>query len=285
MPINPDAAGAMTGPFDSGWSQDDTMLYALSVGAGMDDPLGAELAFVTENTAGVELVALPTMAMVLGGVLSAPSPMKQIGPYDPKMSVHGSVEVTLHRPLPPAGEVSSTVTVASINDKKSGALVELQVDATDPTGGPMFTVRNGIFIRGEGGWGGDPGPTWRVPNLDEREPDHVVPQTIRPDQTLLYRLNGDRNPLHSDPSVARAAGFDRPILHGSCTVGFVGRALVSAICDGDPSHVQGFGCRFASPTMPGDTINTMIWRTGDGAHFATYVGDRAVLSAGYIACR
>jgi acyl dehydratase len=285
MPIDPTAVGANTGPFASSWTEDDCMRYALSIGAAVDDPLGAELAFVTENTAGHPLVALPTMCMVLGGVLSAPSPMRKIGSYDPKMSVHGSVEFTLHRPLPTRASVQSTITIGSITDKRSGALVEMSIDASEPDGTPLFQVRNGIFIRGEGGFGGPAGPSWPAADTSDRNPDLVVRQPTRLDQPLLYRLNGDHNPLHSDPAVARAAGFERPIMHGACTVGFVGRALVHAVCDGDPARLYRFGCRFASPTMPGDEVETRIWRTTGGAVFTTMVGDRSVLGSGFVFLR
>ena len=285
MAINPEAVGTSTGPFESSWSDYECMRYALSVGAAAEDPTGRELVYTTENTAGTPLRALPTMCTVLGGVLNAPSPLAGIGSYDRKMSVHGSVEFALHQPLPTEAVVRSTITVASIYDKKSGALVNLRVDAVDVSGEAVFTVRNGIFIRGEGGWGGDTGPAWTAPPPPVPEPDAVVTQSTRHDQPLLYRLNGDRNPLHSDPSVARAAGFERPIMHGLCTVGFVGRALLPIACDGDPAAVLGFGCRFAAPALPGDQLESRIWVVARGVQFETHSAGKVVLTGGYLNVR
>jgi acyl dehydratase len=286
VPIDPTAAGLSTGPVTSSWTEDDCMRYALSVGACLDGYDGPELRYTTENTAGIELAALPSMATVLGGVLTAPSPLDHIGDYDRKMTVHGSVEVTLHRPLPTRASVVSTLTVEGIHDKRSGALVRLAVDAADEhDGSPMFTTVNGIFIRGEGGWGGDGGPAWSGPAVPARDPDESVTQRTRHDQPLLYRLNGDRNPLHSDPARARAAGFERPILHGLCTLGFAVRAVLHAVGDDEPSRVGGFGCRFVAPVLPGDELETQIWRTDDGAAFRTCVAGREVLGAGYVRMR
>lgn len=282
MGINPGAVGEITGPFASQWTPEDCMRYAITVGACQDDPLGGELAYVTENTKNVALQALPTMCTVLGGVLNAASPLAQIGDYDRRMSVHGSVEVVLHRPLPVAADVVSTVTVDGIYDKKRGALVSLLVAAVDAASGlPLFDVRNGIFVRGEGGWGGDPGPDWPGAGAPERAPDSVVVQTPRPEQPLLYRLNGDHNPLHSDPAVAVSAGFERPIMHGLCTFGFVGRAVLREMFDSDPTSIATLGCRFASPALPGEPLETRIWQESGQILFATSSGSGQVLSGGY----
>lgn len=284
MPIDPTAVGASVGPVVSSWDARDCMLYALSVGACIDDATGPELRFVTENSRDLDLVPLPTMTTVLGGVLTAPSPLAQIGDYDRRKSVHGSVELELHRPLPTAATIESTITVEGIFDKRSGALVVLRVDARDQTGA-LFTIRNGIFVRGEGGFGGTSGPQWPGADAPERAPDAVAQMVTRVEQPLLYRLNGDRNPLHSDPTVAVAAGFKRPILHGLCTLGFVGRALIAHVCSGDAGRVARIGARFSTPVFPGETIETRIWAGGDDAQFAAFVDDRAVLAAGYLMLR
>lgn len=284
MPIDPTAVGVKVGPVVSSWDAQDCMLYALSVGACMDDATGRELRFVTENSRDLDLVPLPTMTTVLGGVLTAPSPLTQIGDYDRRKSVHGSVELELHRPLPTAATIESTITVEGIFDKGSGALVVLRVDASDETG-PLFTIHNGIFVRGEGGFGGEPGPQWPGGGTPGGAPDAVTTMATRVEQPLLYRLNGDRNPLHSDPTVAIGAGFDRPIMHGLCTLGFVGRALVTHACEEDPNRVAKLGARFSNPVLPGETIETRIWTGGDDIQFAAFVDDRAVLTAGYLTLR
>ena len=263
------------------------MLYALGVGACLDDPMSHELKYATENNSATPLRALPTMCTVLGGVLGAPSPLDDIGTYDKRMSVHGTVELVLHRPLPTQGSLVSTVAVDGIYDKKRGALVSMTIEAREAENGlALFEVRNGIFVRGEGGWGGSGGPPWPAQIPDHRPPDAKVVQTPRSDQPLLYRLNGDRNPLHSDPAVAESAGFARPIMHGMCTFGFVGRALLHEACEDDPSLIWAMGCRFAAPAIPGEAFTTHIWRVDGGLAFETLSSaETLILSGGYLRCR
>jgi acyl dehydratase len=248
---------------------------ALGVGAGADDPED-ELAFTTENSDGVVQEVLPTMAVVLvagGGV------WKRVGSFDPAMLVHGEQAIELHRPLPVEGVARSTTRIAAIHDKGSGAVVVTETEAVDAaTGEPLFTNRSSAFIRGEGGFGGDRGPSGARLVPEDREPDEVVRYVTRRDQALLYRLSGDRNPLHSDPAFARRAGFDRPILHGLCTYGFTGRALLHSVCGGDPSRFRSMEGRFSSPVWPGDTLTVSVWRTGDGeAAFRTARDDGTVV--------
>ena len=282
MPINPDAVGATSDPHEHSWDEKDCMLYALGVGAGVD-----ELEFTTENTKDTPLQALPTMAVVLStGGFGA---MRGIGEFNPAMLVHGEQRVELHRPLPTSGTVSNVGEVTGIYDKGKGALVELAVRATEvATGEPLFTSTMSAFIRGEGGFGGDRGPSGPRNVAPERDPDHEITYQTSPDQALVYRLSGDRNPLHSDPSFAQMGGFDRPILHGLCTYGFTGRALLHALCDGDPTRVRSMEGRFSSPVWPGESLTVRAWVTGDGeAVFqttATGYGDagRTVLDSGKI---
>lgn len=279
MPIDPNAVGSRGRPTERSWTSTDSLLYAVGVGAGQDPAAAAELAFVTENSMDVAQQALPTMAVVLADVSSA---FGGIGTFNPAMLVHGEQSVVWHGELPPTGTLRATPEITAIWDKGSGAVVEATARAVDgATDAPLFDLTMSAFIRGEGGWGGERGPS--VPaEVPDREPDHVVAAATRPEQALLYRLSGDRNPLHSDPAFASMAGFERPILHGLCTYGFAGRALLHALCDGNPAQLRSMYGRFSSPVFPGEALHTSIWRTGDGdAVFRTAGADgRVVLDAG-----
>jgi len=202
MGLNPDAVGATSEPVERSWESKDALLYALGVGAGASDPTGFELEFTTENSHGVTQRVLPTFTTIvgLGGGLPA------IGDFDPAMLVHGEQAIRLHGELPTAGTVSTVTKVAGMYDKGSAGLVVLESESHDAaSGAPAFTTRSSLFIRGAGGFGGPRNPEddeeteLASEPLPEREPDHVVSYPTRSDQALLYRLSGDRNPLHSDP--------------------------------------------------------------------------------------
>jgi acyl dehydratase len=281
MPINPDAVGARSEPSRRSWTSKDSLLYAVGVGAGAEDPL-AELEFTTENSQDVTQRALPTMPVVLGfgggGVIA------KIGSFNPIMLVHGEEAVTLAREIPPEGELEAVTEITGIYDKGSGAVVVTETSATLVSDGqPLFTSRTGIFLRGEGGWGGERGPSSKF-EAPDREPDHEVTYQTRTDQALLYRLSGDRNPLHSDPKFAALAGFPRPILHGLCTYGFTGRALLHTVAGGDPANFKSMSGRFSSPVFPGEALTVRVWVTGDGeGAFQTSGPDgRVVLDAGSV---
>ena len=262
MPINPDAVGSKSEPARRKWNSKDALIYALGVGAGAADPLD-ELQFTTENTSDKPQRALPTIAVVLGPLGAG---MGSIGTFNPAMLVHGEQGITLHREIPVEGELEAVGEITGIYDKGKGAVVVTESTATlVDTGEPLFTSRMSAFIRGEGGWGGDRGPAGGANAAPERAPDKSVTVQTRTDQALLYRLSGDRNPLHSDPAFAAMGGFDRPILHGLCTYGFTGRALLHLLCDSDPARFTGMDARFSSPVMPGEALTVNTWADGDGA--------------------
>ncbi len=276
MPINPDAVGTRGEPHEHSWDSRDALLYALGVGAGLD-----ELSFTTENTNGVTQQVLPTMGVVLG--VGGHGALANVGSFNPIMLVHGAQAIEVRAPIPVAGTVSTVGELTAIWDKGSGAVLEItSVSTLAGESNPLFSQVSQLFLRGEGGWGGDRGPSGVRNEAPDRAPDHEVTYSTRADQALLYRLSGDRNPLHSDPAFAKMAGFDRPILHGLCTYGFTGRALLHALCDGDPEAFVSMDARFSSPVFPGEALTVRMWRTDDGqAVFRTHGGDdRVVLDAG-----
>jgi acyl dehydratase len=286
MPINPDAVGSRSEPAESSWSSKDGLLYAVGVGAGQDPLDAADLPFVTENSMNVDQRILPTMVVTLpdiSGVLGS------IGSFNPAMLVHGEERIVLHGELPASGRVSTVAEISAVWDKGKGAVVEITststlVEGAGAVGEPLFEVVMSAFIRGEGGFGGERGPSGPHNVAPQQAPDLRVTVPTRAEQALLYRLSGDRNPLHSDPSFAEMAGFDRPILHGLCTYGFTGRVLLRELCEADPARFASMEGRFSSPVMPGEELTVEMWRTGDGeALFRTLAsGDRVVIDAGRV---
>src|ERR1700722_864553 len=274
MGLDHSVVGVPSEPQLRSWDSKDALLYAVGVGAGLGDPL-AELEFTTENSEGIEQRVLPTYGVLIAQARGA----RSLGDVNYAMLVHAEQSVELHGPLPVAGTVRVVSTVTGIYDKGSGALgggENVAVDAE--TGEPLVTTRSGVFIRGEGGFGGSRGPdepSWEKP---DREPDRTVVMQTRPEQALVYRLSGDRNPLHADPKFAARGGFSRPILHGLCTYGFTGRALLHELCGGDPARFVSMGGRFSAPVLPGETLVISIWADADGsAAFQTAKEDGTVV--------
>ena len=280
MPINPDAVGSKGEPTRRKWNSKDALIYALGVGAGVVDPL-AELEFTTENTSGQPQRVLPTMAVVLGPLGAG---FDKVGSFNPAMLVHGEQGITLHREIPVEGELEAVGEITAVYDKGKGAVIVSEVKAVlVETGEPLFDSRMSAYIRGEGGFGGDRGPS--AENLiPDTAPDLTASAQTRTDQALIYRLSGDRNPLHSDPAFAAMGGFDKPILHGLCTYGFTGRLVLGLLCGNYPAKLQGLDARFASPVMPGEELTVKVWKTGEGAAvFQTCGGDgRVVIDGGKI---
>ena len=265
MPMNLEAVGAVSQPARHTWTSKDALLYALGVGAGQTDPIGFELEFTTENSQNIEQRVLPTIPVVLG--MGGGPGLPSWGEFDFRMLLHGEQGVTVHGAIPPDGAVDTITKIVGIYDKGKAAVVRLESESTYVDGGkPAFTTRFAAFIRGEGGFGEDRGPAVAdPPKMPDRKADHEVTYATRPDQALLYRLSGDRNPLHSDPSIAKFAGFDRPILHGLCTYGVTGRALLHELCGSDVTKFGNMDARFSKPVYPGDTLTVRMWDEGGGA--------------------
>ena len=280
MPLNPAAVGAVGDVRTMSWNSKDALLYAVGIGAGQND-----LPFTTENTKDVQQVVFPTFAVVAGSGTTSPgkSAMAEIGTFNWALLVHGSQAITLHRPIPVEAEATVQDKVVAMYDKGKAAVVVTEAETKLKTGELLWTTRSSVFIRGEGGWDGDRGPSGPQNEPPAKAPDHEVTLQTSPDQAFVYRLSGDRNPLHSDPSFAAIGGFDRPILHGLCSYGFTGRALLGALCNNDVTKFKHIEGRFSSPVMPGDALTVRMWNVGAGETvFTTSVGDRVVIDQGLV---
>jgi acyl dehydratase len=261
--------------FEHTYTDKDTILYALGVGFGYD-PLDADqLSFVYEKN----LKVLPTYAAVLGypgfWVRDFPTGIDWV------RSVNGEQTVILHRPIAAQGTVIGRTRILEVIDKGAGkgALIYTERKVSDKASGvPIATVMQTTFCRADGGFGGPKRESPAVYPIPERKADLVCDLPTRPEMAMIYRLSGDRNPLHIDPAVARAAGFERPILHGLATFGVAGHALLKCVCGYDPSRLLSFGGRFSAPVFPGETIRTEIWRDGAVISFRVHVVERNVMA-------
>lgn len=260
---------------ESAYTAKDTILYALGLGLGAD-PLDTEqLSFVYEEG----LKALPTMPLVLGypgfWMMDAETGI------DWQQVLHGEQGVEVYAPLPATGVVIGKTRIDEIVDKGpgKGALVYSSRTVTDKaTGQLLCSLTSTTFCRGDGGFGGPSGPTKAPHPLQDRPADAVCDLPTLPQSALIYRLSGDFNPLHADPAIARKAGFPRPILHGLCTFGVAGHALLKTLCQYDPARVRRMDARFTAPVYPGETVRTEIWREGPGrAGFRCRVVERDVV--------
>ncbi len=270
MPINYDEIMQLKSVGDEfRYTDREAMLYALGVGFGRDPLHAAELKFVYEN----DLQTVPTFATVIGW---GQATLARSG-INYLMVVHGEQRLTLHQPLPAQAEVVADERVTGCIDKGEGkgALILMEkVIREKQTGGKLCTLGSTIFARGDGGFGGPKEGAPAPHALPARAPDLEVACDTRPDQTFLYALSGDRNPLHRDPNVAKLAGYPRPILHGLCTYGTACRAVVSSVCKYDAKRITGFDARFSAPVFPGETIVTEIWVDGCVVSFRCKLKER-----------
>lgn len=281
MPIfYPDILEQKSEPRAFSYGDKDVVLYALGIGLGADPMNEKELAFVYEK--GLRVV--PTAATVLaagarnrGAPAAEPMAGHRQSQLNYLMVVHGEQKVELHRPLPASGEFTtqSRTTGAFDKGKDKGAVVVNETVWIDERGEKIATLTGSTFARGDGGFGG-PSEGAPIPHeTPTRTPDQSVTFSTRPDQALLYRLNGDRNPLHSDPESARRSGFPRPILHGLCTYGITCRAILEVITDFDPEPILSHQARFSAPVFPGDDITVDLWRDGKAISFQARVEARS----------
>jgi acyl dehydratase len=265
MPIDPEQAiGAPVGERSFVWRSSDVLLYHLAIGAGSRPGDHVDPAALRWTTDGAGLQVLPSFGVVAPTFHEADPPALELPGCDISLSqvVHGSQAITVHAPLPPSGSATVRTTLTDVWDKGTAAVIWQEGVATSESGHELWTTRSSIFVRGEGGWGGPRGTSERVEPPD-RAPDAETTYDITPQQALLYRLCGDRNPLHSDPAFARAAGFPAPILHGLCSYGIVLRELTTALLGGDAARVGGFSARFTGVVHPGETMRVRGWQDGD----------------------
>jgi acyl dehydratase len=249
MPIDLSYVGKKLEPVTYAYAEKDVMLYGLGVGCGPDD-----LQFVYER----ELKVLPTFSVIV----SFPAMLNLGGAMqvNPAMVLHGEQRIDVRAPLPTSGTITTTPEITAVYDKGKGAVVVVETQSVDARGNLLFVNTASIFVRGEGGFGGDRGPSGAKNVPPDRSPDKSISYKTLPQQALLYRLSGDMNPLHADPDFAKLGGFDRPILHGLCTYGHAGRAVLTAFCGNDPARLRTLEVRFSGVVFPGETITTDMWQ-------------------------
>jgi acyl dehydratase len=277
----PDILDQKTAPRTFTYGDKDVMLYALGVGMGRDPMNETELAFVYEKG----LKVIPTAATVLASAMGRPArgadqaeqkPGHRQSQINFLMVVHGEQKVELHKPLPTSGTFTAQGRTVGAFDKgkDKGAVIINETVWTDEAGEKVATLTGSTFARGDGGFGGPSDGQPEPHEIPGRKADLSVDIATREDQALLYRLNGDRNPLHSDPESAKRSGFPRPILHGLCTYGITCRAVLQAITGYDPDQILSHQARFSAPVFPGDTITVDLWKDGSVISFEARVKER-----------
>jgi acyl dehydratase len=259
MPIDPEKAlGAEVAGGTSTWDQDKVILYHLAVGAGVPATDPKELEYTYEKN----LKVLPSFAVIpVFGSMGAITQIPGLD-FNLAMLLHGEQDLEVYKVIPTQAKVSNSGRVAALYDKGKAAVAVVETTTKDESGETLFVNRSAMFLRGEGGFGGDPGP--KAGNLPpERKPDLVAESPTLPQQALIYRLCGDKNPLHADPEFAKLGGFDAPILHGLCFYGMVCKAVVDHALGGDTTKLARYQVRFAGVVFPGETIVTSMWREND----------------------
>jgi acyl dehydratase len=253
MGLDPSAVGKVLPETTFEYKWKDVVLYALGVGAGVD-----ELEFVYEK----DLKVLPTFAVI--PAFPALAGMAGTMEINPVMVLHGEQRIELKGTIPTSGKLTTGAKITGVYDKGAGGVIVVEMETKDESGKVLFLNRASTFVRGAGGFGGERGPSATSKNVaPDSKPDHSISYKTSKDQAALYRLSGDLNPLHIDPGFAKMGGFDTPILHGLCTFGHVGRAILHSVCGGDPARFKDFEVRFAGVVFPGETIVTDLWKESD----------------------
>jgi len=256
--IDPDAALAATyPPVPSPWGRDLVILYHLGLGAGSPPTDERELRYVYEPV----LHVLPTFVTVPASAASAPAATGTGLEYRPADLLHGAQDIEVYAPVPPEADAHSTARVEAVYDKGSAAVVVVATETALDDGSLVARTRLTLFIRGAGGFGGDPGPKAAAPQVGGA-PTAVFELPTLPQQALMFRMSGDRTPLHVDPAAARAAGLDRPTLPGLCTWGMVCKGIIDRLLDADVTAVASFSARFSGPVFPGETLMVRTWHDG-----------------------
>ena len=257
MAINPEVVGKKIEGESFAYDEDTVILYALGIGAGLD-----EIKFIYEK----DLKVFPTFAVI--PFMPSLIPLATEANLNMFTVLHGEQKIILHKEIPTKGSLISTAVCSSVYDKgDKGAVVNMEIESRDENGDLLFENKAVVFDRSGGNFGGDRGPkVEKVEPPEGKNPDFSVSYTTSPDQAALYRLSGDKNPLHIDPEFAKMGGFDTPILHGLCTYGHAGRAVLHSVCDGDPARFKSFGVRFTGVVFPGETLITEGWKAETGKY-------------------
>lgn len=261
----------------STYRAEDTILYALATGFGFDPMDTRQLRYVYEEG----LIALPCMSLVLGYPgFWLKNPVYAVD--WPKL-LHAEEAFRIHQPLPIAGTITGRTVVTAIIDRGAdkGAFIYSTKEVRNQADGALLaTINSTTVARGDGGFDGPTGPRPPAVDLPKREPDQNCDLPTLPQQALIYRLCGDFNPLHADPAVAKQGGFERPILHGRCTMATAHHALIRSCCDYDATRLRAMQVRFTAPFYPGETLRTRIWREGDQVYFDAASVERGVTVLG-----
>lgn len=283
MKVDKDLVGARIDPVTRSWDKRDCALYALGIGAGQTNAFD-DLHFTTDGSLGNAQQACPPFGVLAGTEAGIGELLAMLGDaVDFSMMLHGEQKLEQLRALPVEATVVTRARVSAVWDKGAATVIETVAETFDATDDTLYCrATQSLFFRGLGGWGGERGPSgswWSAPEIP---PSQIIDAHTRADQALLYRLSGDYNPLHVDPEAAKAAGFERPILHGLCVYGIVGRVLLAHYGGSDPGRFGSLSVRFSKPTLPGDALSVHAWEhPGPEVRFVVKNGrDDVMLSNG-----